>query len=152
MSVKICFRTRLLTHRQPSSFLPEYELIFYSIALGDVNGQLQQAFAKLTTLHTKNNFTIAIVTGNLFSDGNEAVSDLLAGKITVPLPTYFTIGTTPLPEQIVEKIKHDKEVNPLYWRIAWQNFSNSISRSAQIFIFLESTAQPKHPRISKSSY
>jgi len=63
------------------------------------------------TLHTKNAFTLAIVAGNLFSEDNGAVSDLLAGKIAVPLPTYFTVGTTPLPPQIIEKIEKDEEVN-----------------------------------------
>jgi len=79
--------------------------------LGDINGHLQAVFNKLATLHTKNAFTLAIVAGNLFSEDNGAVSDILAGKITVPLPTYFTVGTTPLPQQILEKIEKDEEVN-----------------------------------------
>jgi hypothetical protein len=88
----------------------EGELTTYSIVLGDISGQLQQAFAKLTSLHTKNNFSLAIVTGNLFADDNDAVVDLLTGKITIPLPTYFTVATNPLPQAIIDKIEKDEEV------------------------------------------
>jgi hypothetical protein len=90
--------------------LLEGELTTYSIVLGDINGQLQQAFAKLTSLHAKNNFSLAIVTGNLFADDDDAVVDLLTGKITIPLPTYFTVATNPLPQQIIDKIEKDEEV------------------------------------------
>lgn len=80
------------------------------IVLGDVNGQLRPVFKKLSTLHAKNNFSLAIVAGNLFSQDDETVSELLAGTITVPLPTYFTVGSTPLPQRIVESIEKDEEV------------------------------------------
>ncbi|TVY83369.1 CWF19-like protein [Lachnellula suecica] len=82
------------------------------IVLGDINGQLQPVFTKLSNLHAKNSFAFAIVTGNLFSEDNDAVSDLLANKIAVPLPTYFTVGTTPLPARIIEKIEKDEEICP----------------------------------------
>jgi len=75
---------------------------------------LQPAFAKLTTLHSKNNFSLALITGNLFSEDDETVADLFAGKITIPLPTYFTVGTTPLPPKVIEKIEKDEEVYLLY--------------------------------------
>ncbi|KAF4629972.1 hypothetical protein G7Y89_g8171 [Cudoniella acicularis] len=80
------------------------------IVLGDVNGQLQQAFSKLTSLHAKNNFSLAIVTGNLFAEGDDSVSDLLEGKISIPLSTYFTVGTRALPSRIIEKIEKDEEI------------------------------------------
>jgi hypothetical protein len=89
----------------------KYELTSYRIVLGDVNGQLQTVFKKLSTLHEKNKFALAIVSGNLFTaEDNDSVSDLLAGNITVPLPTYFTVGTTPLPQRIIDKIEKDEEV------------------------------------------
>ena len=81
-----------------------------SIVLGSVNGQLRPAFTKISTLHSKNSFALALVTGNLFSEDNEAVADLLAGKITIPLPTYFTLGTNPLPQSIIKRIEKDEEV------------------------------------------
>jgi len=46
----------------------------------------------------------------LFSEDNDAVTELLANTITIPLPTYFTVGTTPLPQRIIEKIEKDEEV------------------------------------------
>lgn len=78
--------------------------------MGAVNGQLQPVFTKLSTLHAKNSFSLAIVSGDLFGDDNQSVSDLLDGKIPVPLPTYFTVGASPLPQRIIEKIEKDEEV------------------------------------------
>ena len=67
-------------------------------------------FTKLSTLHGKNSFSLAIVSGDLFGDDDQSVSDLLDGKIAVPLPTYFTVGANPLPQPIIEKIEQDEEV------------------------------------------
>ena len=78
--------------------------------LGEINGQLKPVLTKLATLQSKNNFAFALVVGNLFSDDDDAVSDLLAGNISIPLPTYFTVGTSPLPPRIIEKIEKDEEV------------------------------------------
>lgn len=68
----------------------------------------------MASLHKKNNFNLAIVTGNLFSEAqdDDQVNDLLAGKIEVPVPTYFTVGTTALPARVVEKIEKDEEIAP----------------------------------------
>ena len=54
-----------------------------------------------------------MITGNLVGadpDGN-TVTQLLEGKINVPLTTYFTVGNTPLPAQIVERIEQDEDVS-----------------------------------------
>jgi hypothetical protein len=72
---------------------------------------LEPVFTKLTALHKKNNFALAIVAGNLFSEDNDVVVNLLAGKIEIPLPTYFTVGTSPLPGRIIEKLERDEEVS-----------------------------------------
>ncbi|CAL3973098.1 hypothetical protein PZA11_005423 [Diplocarpon coronariae] len=82
------------------------------IVLGDINGQLKHVFARVSTLHAKNGFTFAIVAGNLFSGEDETVGELLEGKFTIPLPTYFTVGTNPLPSRIIEKIEKDAEICP----------------------------------------
>jgi len=74
---------------------------------------LHALFTKLSTLQTKQNFALAIVSGNLFAEDDDTVADLLAGKITIPLPTYFTVGTTPLPQSIIERIEKDEEVGSL---------------------------------------
>ncbi|EOO00481.1 putative cwfj domain-containing protein [Phaeoacremonium minimum UCRPA7] len=81
--------------------------------IGNVNGQLESAFAKLTALHSKNNFSLALVVGNLFGEQDDgAVTNLLEGKIEVPVSTYFTVGNTALPSRIVEKIEKDEEICP----------------------------------------
>ncbi|KAK8050436.1 CwfJ C-terminus 1-domain-containing protein-like protein [Apiospora phragmitis] len=82
------------------------------IVLGSLDGKLETAFQKLATLHSKNQFAFAIITGNLFSiDQDESViTRLLEGKIAVPLTTYFTVGTIALPPQIVERIEKNEEI------------------------------------------
>ncbi|KAI3323357.1 CwfJ C-terminus 2-domain-containing protein-like protein [Xylariaceae sp. AK1471] len=82
------------------------------IVLGSLDGKLQAAFAKLETLHKKQNFTFAIVTGNLFAvdQDDETINKLLNGEINVPLSTYFTVGTTPLPQPVVARIEQDEDI------------------------------------------
>ncbi|KAK4200204.1 CwfJ C-terminus 2-domain-containing protein-like protein [Triangularia verruculosa] len=85
-----------------------------SFVFGSINGQLQPAFSKLSTLHAKNAFSFAIVTGNLFSaeQDDEQLTQLLDGQIQIPCPTYFTVGTVALPPRVVERIEKDEEVAP----------------------------------------
>ncbi|KAG6016560.1 hypothetical protein E4U43_003523 [Claviceps pusilla] len=82
------------------------------IVLGSLNGQLEPAFKKLAALHAKNSFSLAILTGDVFTPTTEdaTVSALLDGSLEVPLPTYFTIGTHSLPPRIAAKIEKDEEV------------------------------------------
>jgi hypothetical protein len=80
--------------------------------LGSLEGRLEAAFTKLATLHSKNNFSLALVTGNLFSseNGDSEATELLSGKYDVPLPTYFTVGSQPLPADIVKRIEADEDI------------------------------------------
>ncbi|KAM5355895.1 hypothetical protein ACJ41O_002541 [Fusarium nematophilum] len=82
------------------------------IVLGSLNGQLESAFKKLATLHSRNNFSMAILTGDVFSstDDDQAVTALLNGDLGVPLPTYFTVGNHPLPPRIAAKVEADEEI------------------------------------------
>ncbi|KAJ4173905.1 hypothetical protein NW754_012896 [Fusarium falciforme] len=83
------------------------------IVLGSLNGQLETAFKKLATLHSKNNFSMAILTGDVFGpDDDDAVSTLLNGTLEVPLPTYFTIGSNPLPPRVVAKVEAEEDICP----------------------------------------
>ncbi len=82
----------------------------YRFVFGSVNGQLELAFKKLALLHAKTDFTLAIVAGDLFADDDDAVSKLLDGQIPVPVSTYFTVGTRPLPERIVAKIVSEEDI------------------------------------------
>ncbi|KAH8905190.1 hypothetical protein BR93DRAFT_999343 [Coniochaeta sp. PMI_546] len=81
---------------------------------GSINGQLESAFKKLTALHSKNNFSLALATGSLFSEAqdDEALTALLDGKISIPCPTYFTVGSHALPPAVVQKIEADEEIAP----------------------------------------
>ncbi|KAI1445310.1 CwfJ C-terminus 1-domain-containing protein-like protein [Annulohypoxylon stygium] len=80
--------------------------------LGSVNGKFESAFQKLATLHQKQNFAFAIVTGNLFTfDQDESsLSRLLNGDIQIPISTYFTIGTIPLPDRVAERVEKGEDV------------------------------------------
>jgi hypothetical protein len=85
-----------------------------SFVFGSINGQLRPAFGKLAALHAKNVFNLAIVTGNLFGEAqdDEQLNDLLEGRIEIPCPTYFTVGTISLPARVIERIEKDEEIAP----------------------------------------
>ena len=80
--------------------------------LGSLNGNFESAFKKLAALQAKQSFSFAIITGNLFGvdQDKEAASRLLSGQIAVPLSTYFTVGTNPLPEEVIERVEKDEDV------------------------------------------
>ncbi|KAG7112723.1 CWF19-like protein like [Verticillium longisporum] len=81
------------------------------LVFGALNGALKPAFNKAATLHSKNKFDFAIISGNLFAESDdEAAASLLNGEIAVPLPTYFTVGTSALPAAIVAKIEANEEI------------------------------------------
>ncbi|KAF7587934.1 hypothetical protein BBP40_006500 [Aspergillus hancockii] len=87
------------------------------IVIGGVNCQLREVFTKLAKLQVKQAFALAIVVGDLFGDCTteqelDEISALLQGNISVPLPTYFTLGSWPLPTRVIEKIEADDEVCP----------------------------------------
>ena len=80
--------------------------------LGALNGQFEAAFSKVTTLHTKNKFDLAIVSGALFAspDDEEAANALLEGRVKVPLSTYFTDSAVPFPPKIAERLRSDEDI------------------------------------------
>jgi hypothetical protein len=87
------------------------------MVVGSVNCALRTLFTKLAKLQAKNSFSIAIILGDLFGPASteadlEEIVDLLEGTITVPLPTYFTLGNSDLPRRIVEKLEAEDEVCP----------------------------------------
>ncbi|KAK1757928.1 CwfJ C-terminus 2-domain-containing protein-like protein [Echria macrotheca] len=81
---------------------------------GSIGGQLRAAFGKLATLHGKNAFSLAIVTGNLFAEDqdDDELKAFLDGQIPITCPTYFTVGTTALPQPVIDRIEADEEVAP----------------------------------------
>ncbi|KAK3329814.1 CwfJ C-terminus 1-domain-containing protein-like protein [Apodospora peruviana] len=108
---------------------------------GSVNGQLKSAFAKLAAAHAKNSFTFAIVTGNLFATGiphpHDSLDDeedmenqlkaLLNGEITVPCPTYFTVGKVAMPALVVDRLKKDEDVAPNLHFLGKRSVTNTTS-------------------------
>ncbi|BAE57331.1 unnamed protein product [Aspergillus oryzae RIB40] len=87
------------------------------IVIGGVNCQLREVFTKLAKLHVKQSFSFAIVVGDLFGDCSteqelDEISALFQGSISVPLPTYFTLGSRPLPTRVIERIEANDEVCP----------------------------------------
>lgn len=79
-----------------------------------MNGQLESALSKVASLHAKNNFSLLLITGDLFSENedrhDEEARALLNGDIKVPLPTYFTVATRPLPAVLVEKLRGNEDL------------------------------------------
>ena len=88
-----------------------------SLVIGATNGRFVEAFAKVTALHAKNNFSLSLLLGDLFSDPSQTTSEeteninrLLHGEIRVPLPVYFGLGRYSLPVPVREKINSSGEV------------------------------------------
>ncbi|CAJ2501388.1 Uu.00g042410.m01.CDS01 [Anthostomella pinea] len=82
------------------------------IVFGSLNGKLESAFQKLAKLNEKQNFAFAIVACNLLDVDQDAqtISRLLGGEINVPISTYFTVGTNPLPDPIVKRIEQGEDI------------------------------------------
>ena len=91
-----------------------------SIVTGALHGRFKEAFGKISKLHAKNAFSLAILLGDLFAEPTQEPPEdgddlrfLLNGEIAIPLPTYFTLGKHPLPQQIVDKLgSSDDEICP----------------------------------------
>ncbi|KAF2088484.1 hypothetical protein K490DRAFT_64534 [Saccharata proteae CBS 121410] len=82
------------------------------VVVGDVNGQFPTVFGKISALHSKNAFSFALITGDLFAnpaiatdEDQKNVEDLLSGKIELPLPVYFGLGQHGLPENVIQKLE-----------------------------------------------
>lgn len=78
--------------------------------IGGINGKFIDVFTKISALHAKNNFSLAIIAGDLFAadsteDDEANVASLLKGDIKVPLPTYFALGKNSLPASVIEKLE-----------------------------------------------
>lgn len=80
--------------------------------LGSLNGQFDAALKKITSLHSKNSFSLAILTGDVFTHetSEDTITSLLSGAYEFPLPTYFTIGNHALPDTIAAKIEAGEEL------------------------------------------
>ncbi|MBE3045082.1 hypothetical protein IMZ48_21515 [Candidatus Bathyarchaeota archaeon] len=79
-----------------------------------MDGQFEAAFSKVAALQAKNNFSLLLITGDLFSDDagrhDAEVNALLSGGVKLPLPTYFTVATRSLPTAIAERLLETEEI------------------------------------------
>ncbi|RMD39447.1 hypothetical protein DV735_g5685, partial [Chaetothyriales sp. CBS 134920] len=94
------------------------------LVVGAIAGHFAKAFDKINRLQAKQNFSLCLAVGDVFGEaaGSEGGSDgdeldgLLAGSITIKVPTYFSVGSRPLPEKVREKLESSDEVCPnLVW-------------------------------------
>ena len=79
--------------------------------VGAVDGRIDLFLEKLTKLHAKNTFSLAIIVGDLFGDPSTPITNdekvipgLLHGTLHVPLPTYFTVGKHVFPHRVQERL------------------------------------------------
>ncbi|KAI8939034.1 hypothetical protein NX059_004874 [Plenodomus lindquistii] len=86
------------------------------VVIGGVHGQFKTVFQKVGALHAKNNFAFAIIVGDLFADPaatteteDADVQSLVDGQIDIALPTYFALGSQPLPSAIVQKLESSND-------------------------------------------
>ena len=88
-------------------------LMSYSLVVGAIQGHLKDAFKKISKFHSKQDFAIALIVGDVFGQGSEAdaeLTELLSGSIAIPLPTYFTVGDSSLPSQVIDKLESSAEI------------------------------------------
>lgn len=92
--------------------------------VGAVEGAFPAVLEKISKLHAKNSFSLAIFLGDFFADPENRtgeddanLSALIGGNIVIPLPTYFTVGKHPIPAPVIEKLESsDDELCPnLYY-------------------------------------
>ncbi|KAF2807631.1 uncharacterized protein BDZ99DRAFT_489285 [Mytilinidion resinicola] len=82
------------------------------LVVGGVYGQFPAVFSKISALHAKNAFALAIIVGDLFADpvtatsqDKDNVKSLIHGNIDIPLPIYFALSKQGLPEDVIEKLE-----------------------------------------------
>ncbi|WEW58083.1 hypothetical protein PRK78_003550 [Emydomyces testavorans] len=119
------------------------------VVIGGVNSAFNAVFNKLQKLQAKQQFSFAIVVGDLFREGpdisdDEELASLVKGEITVPLPTYFTVGNNRIPQPVIEKLEKDDEVCPNLYFLGRKGVLTSSEGVAIVALGgnLESTATP----------
>lgn len=67
-------------------------------------------FKKIAKLQPAQDFAFALIAGNLFANDDTALEELLNNKIPIPLTTYYTIGTTPFPQKVIDRLEAEQDV------------------------------------------
>ncbi|KAK0566924.1 hypothetical protein OC861_002967 [Tilletia horrida] len=89
------------------------------LVVGPPAGQLRVFLSKTNAIHDKHGpFDALFVLGNLFappslssSTHEDELNQLLNGTLACKIPTYFTLGTAPLPQPVLRKIEEDSEAS-----------------------------------------
>ncbi|KAL1916272.1 uncharacterized protein VTP21DRAFT_5889 [Calcarisporiella thermophila] len=85
------------------------------LAVGSANGKIREYFNKISTINSKHGpFDMLLCVGDLFAanQDDEIISDLVNGKIEVPLASYFITGQNGIPDVVREKLDSYGEVCP----------------------------------------
>ena len=87
----------------------------YRIVVGAVYGQFD-VFEKLSKLHQRNTFSLALIIGDLFANPKASadqspddLTSLLNNEITVSFPTYFALGKCPFPPSVQAKLEDNDD-------------------------------------------
>ena len=92
-------------------------LTIFRVVVGAIEGRFD-VFEKLSKLHAKNSFSLALFLGDFFAnpdvsaeESEDMVTSLLNGNVLIPLPTYFTLGRYSLPMKVQARLEQtDGEV------------------------------------------
>lgn len=85
------------------------------LVVGAIQGHLRSAVQKISKLHSKQNFSLVLIVGDVFGEGEDAENEttaLLNGEFSITIPTYFTVGDVALPDKVIEKLQDNDEVCP----------------------------------------
>ncbi|KAG9021845.1 hypothetical protein FRB95_001263 [Tulasnella sp. JGI-2019a] len=80
------------------------------LAVGAAKGAIATLFSKVKTMNAKHGpFELLLYTGDFFGpldqvESNEDISQLLLGKLEVPMTTYIMQGDCPLPTSVINKV------------------------------------------------
>ena len=118
-----------------------------------------EVFSKISKLHSKTAFSLALILGDLFSDPAEPSGDyqaslncLLDGSIDVALPTYFTLGRRPLPQAVQERLqKTDGEICPNLYFLGKRSMTKT-SEGLRIVALGGSFSTPTTTAASKDAF
>lgn len=101
-----------------------------SLVVGAQPNSLASTIKKVSTIHGKSGpFDCCLLLGDVCSKQDETLDQVLNGSVPVPLPCYFTMGSQPLPENVIEKAEQSH--GEVASNLIFLGESNSISASVR---------------------
>ncbi|EPQ26620.1 uncharacterized protein PFL1_05941 [Pseudozyma flocculosa PF-1] len=78
------------------------------LTIGPACGRITELISKVTAIQSKHGpFACLLILGDLFTPNGPLTQpelDLLAGTTWLPIPTYFYLGSAPLPHEVQQKV------------------------------------------------